>query len=304
MQLSILIPTYKREQVLLDTIHSLFKQKTFIKEILVLDQTPKHLDGTEKQLRLWFQEGLINWLHIDKPLIPRVLNIGLLKASSEVVLCLDDDILPSEDLVKRHLEAYEGHGEIWAVVGKIIQPEKKLRYVEGKSYGTWLDFPFDSTERKIVHNVMAGNLSVRRDKAIEIGGFDENFIGVAFRFETEFAERLEAHGGNVLFEPKAVINHLRHKTGGIRSIGAASSKTILPFYAVGAYYYFFRSIKIKSKIRACSKRFIRSVCTRHHLYNPWWIPVTLIAEFIGFLWAIVLFLRGPQLKENSSTTLT
>ena len=37
---------------------------------------------------------------------------------------------------------------------------------------------------------MGGNFSVRRDIALRLGGFDEQFVRVAYNFEAEFAHRL------------------------------------------------------------------------------------------------------------------
>src|SRR5437868_3122650 len=79
--------------------------------------------------------------------------------------------------------------------------------------GACLDFPFNSAIPAQVANVMAGNLSVRREMALAVGGFDENFVGVAYRFETEFCRRLLRAGGRVLFQPAASIHHLRTPTG-------------------------------------------------------------------------------------------
>jgi len=36
---------------------------------------------------------------------------------------------------------------------------------------------------------MGGNFSVKRDLALRLGGFDENFVHVAYRFEAEFCDR-------------------------------------------------------------------------------------------------------------------
>ena len=40
---------------------------------------------------------------------------------------------------------------------------------------------------------------------------------------------------------------------------------------------------------------LRAVRTRHHLRRPWWIPLTLAAEFGGFVWALGLRFRDQKL---------
>ena len=51
---------------------------------------------------------------------------------------------------------------------------------------------------------MAGNFSIRRDLALQIGGFDEQFVRVAYNFEAEFAYRWRNAGHRIYFEPTAV----------------------------------------------------------------------------------------------------
>lgn len=289
--ISIVIPTYNREQVLIETIESLLIQEKLIEEILIIDQTNKHSDDVDWKLRSWNGCGRIKWIRLQKPSIPAAMNRGLVEASSDIVLFLDDDIIPDDRLVRAHLDVYSTIEDIVAVVGKIVQPEDKM---------VWSGFCFDSDIACYVKNVMAGNLSVNREKAIAIGGFDENFIGAAFNFETEFAERLILSNGNIRYEPKAGIKHLRTRTGGVRAHGDFS-KTILPLHSVGAYYYFLRSpnLNIPEKTTRCVTRITRSIYTKHHLKNPWYIPATIIAEFSGFLYAIFLFLKGAKLIKNN-----
>ncbi|MFU8781177.1 MAG: glycosyltransferase family A protein [Kiritimatiellia bacterium] len=51
------------------------------------------------------------------------MNRGLREATGDIVLFLDDDIIPHEHLVAGHRQAYVGHPEAWAVVGQVRQWE-------------------------------------------------------------------------------------------------------------------------------------------------------------------------------------
>jgi len=51
--ISIVIPTYRREQVLVDTLHALLRQEPPADEILVVDQTERHEPATADQLAAW-----------------------------------------------------------------------------------------------------------------------------------------------------------------------------------------------------------------------------------------------------------
>src|SRR6185369_12123650 len=110
----------------------------------------------------------------------------------------------------------------------------------------------------------------RREDALALGGFDENFVRVAYNFEREFADRWRAAGGTIQFTPEAAIRHLKAAAGGTRSFGEHLT-TAFPAHSVGAYYFLLRSPLAKHRLRAFAARLVRSVVTRHHLRRPWWI---------------------------------
>jgi GT2 family glycosyltransferase len=285
---SVVIPTYQRERVLLDTLGYLLALATKPAEIVVVDQTVCHLDDTDGELKRLQEEGLIRWIRLTKPSIPRAMNTGLEQALCEVVLFLDDDIVPSEGLIRVHQDAHSS-GEHDIVVGQVLQPGERPMEAGG-SFGP---FRFNSNLRQVVPGVMAGNLSVRRSKALSLGGFDENFVRAAYCFETEFADRARQAGEHILFEPAASIRHLKATEGGTRVWGE-HLRTIRPGHSVGAFYYLLRSPRVGNRMLGLLYRPLRAIRTKHHLQRPWWIPVTLIAEMLGLLWAVGLFLRGPR----------
>ena len=146
----------------------------------------------------------------------------------------------------------------------------------------------------MVEKFIGCNFSVKKNIALKLGGFAENFVHVAYRFESEFAERALEAGEKILFVPDASIRHLKETNGGTRSYGE-HLRTATPSHSVGAYYYFLRSRRRKQFILNILRRLMLSVKTKHHLRNPFWIPITLVSEFLGIAWAIMLFMRGQRL---------
>jgi GT2 family glycosyltransferase len=161
------------------------------------------------------------------------------------------------------------------------------------SSASWDARQFASTESRDVEGFMGGNFSVRRRRALALGGFDENFVRVAYHFEREFADRWRARGGVIHFCPDAAIRHLKAALGGTRTFGDHLT-TVSPAHSVGAYYYLLRSPLASNRARDFFTRPIRSVMTRHHLRRPWWIPFTLVSELMGMFWALALYARGPR----------
>jgi GT2 family glycosyltransferase len=305
LTLSVVIATYRRESVLVDTIGYLLdiahKTPGFL-ELLVIDQTPRHEAEIESRLSEWHQKGAIQWVRLEKPDLVRAMNLGLLRSRGMIVLFLDDDILPDPELLKRHLEVYGERPGAWAVVGQILQPGEKPEEIPFTPHGgplsRYLDFPFWRNAGLYIEHAMAGNLSVRRERALAIGGFDENFTPpVAYRFETEFAKRLVDFGGKIWFEPGASIRHLRASSGGTRSLGGHLT-SISPRHGVGDYYYALRRGQGGERLGYIATRPFREVGTRFHLRHPWWIPVKFIGEILAIFQAVFLFCRGPRFTGN------
>ena len=286
LPISIVVPTFGREAVLLDTIAMLLNQSYCAAEILIVDQTPIHEPETSQQLSTWHENGEIKWIRRSEPSIPKAMNDGLRQATQPVVLFLDDDITASDQLVAEHANAHMNAPKIQAFVGQVLQPGETPQTVsyQGVRTGLWadLEFPFYSNQPTAISNVMAGNLSVKRTFALEIGGFDENFTGVAYRFETEFARRLISNGGQIEFLPDASINHLRAVRGGTRSSGSHLTSAD-PKYGTGDYYFAFLCGCGLESYRYSFYRLYREVRTRFHLTHPWWIPVKLLGEMRAFV---------------------
>ena len=289
-KVSIAIPTYHRGEVLLRCLERLGVDCGAI-EILLVDQTPEHPETIARRLAAWDDAGRVRWLRRDKPSIPAAMNAALAAAEGEVVLFLDDDILPATGLAAAHAANY-GDPEVVGVVGQVIQPWQEPSDLPRPPprTGIWadLDFPFHSLRPAIVRNVMAGNLSVRRAAALEVGGFDENFLGAAYRFETEFCRRLIRAGGKIVFDPKASIRHLKLETGGTRIFGDGVTTSRIE-HAVGGYYFALLEGSGFERICYILERLYRTTATRHFMRKPWRIPTHLICHLRGWQLARTLY---------------
>ena len=287
LHVTVAIPTYRREQVLLDTLDYLLALRPGAAEILVLDQTELHEAGTLDRLGALNDAGHIRWLRLATPSIPQAMNRGLLEAHQDIVLFLDDDIRPEADLVAAHHAAHQQHPDV-LVAGRVIQP-----WEEGRDFSADSKFHFACMKPFWIDEFMGGNFSVRRETALALGGFDENFVRVAYRFEAEFAHRFRASGRRIRFEPDACLHHLKDAGGGTRTYGEHLT-TCKPDHAVGAYYHALRTNSRGRWLGFFLVRPIRAVATRYHLSHPWRIPLTLLGEFRGMWWALRLFLNGPR----------
>ncbi|AIE74689.1 MULTISPECIES: glycosyltransferase family 2 protein [unclassified Synechocystis] len=284
MKLSVIIPTYQRSQVLLDSIHALTELLTPESELLIVDQTPQHPVEVERQLQELDMQKKIRWLKLPEPSIPVAMNRGLQEAKGKIVLFLDDDIIPDRQLLTAHIQAQQIAD---LVAGQVLQPREKSEPLQPGE-----PFRFNSTSPEQIREFMGGNFSIKRNLAIALGGFDQNFVGAAYRYEAEFAHRYCQKYGLIAYEPQARIHHLRAERGGTRSYGH-HLRTAQPAHTFGAYYYLLKS-KPPGWLRQLLWRPLRSIRTKHHFTHPWWIIPSLLAEVRGFVKALGKVQQGPD----------
>lgn len=287
--LSIVIVTFNRSQVLCETLTYLYSCQGFDEfdiEILIVDQTAEHAQSAQMKLETWEQNNQLRWIKLDEPHLSRAMNIGLVEASSNLILYVDDDIIPQPDLLLQHINTHRAKPDLSVVIGQVLQPGQSAVDIDYQTkFGKLkkdLDFPFNSTRGRFIENAIACNMSLKREDALAQGGFDEQFIPpVAARFETEFAKRLVARRHQIWFEPKASIKHLASPAGGTRALGSHLNSA-QGFYGFGDYYYALRHGQGVDLFLYCLKRFFREVRTRYHLRHPWAIPVKWLGELRAF----------------------
>lgn len=281
--ITIAIPTFNRQQIAVETIVRLLP---FGSPIVVVDQTPAAYEPLASlPIRL---------IRLPEPSIPLAMNVAVDAAATDTILFLDDDVVPSPALVTAHADAHRRR-DIWAVVGQILQPGQRAEHVDQPDDD--LQFRFNADEGRFVANVMAGNLSVSRKRFMELGGFDENFVGAAYRFESDFALRVVAAGGKIWFEPRASIDHLQLATGGLRSFGDHRTSAS-PFHSAGDYY--FALMHRPPLWRYALRRMRANVITRFHAAHPWTIPPKLLGELRGLFLARRLYRGGRRLGMFTS----
>ncbi|HEX7808515.1 MAG TPA: glycosyltransferase [Thermoanaerobaculia bacterium] len=284
--LTIAIPTYGRGAVLCETIAMLIALDPPADEIVIVDQTPSYPPDIEARLNGYAAGGAIRLLRLDQPSIPRAMNTALAEARQPYVLFLDDDIIPDAKLVAAHTHAIQQTGAT-AIVGQVLQPGESPEHFDDETLRRGfirdLEFRFNHDAPAYVQNVMAGNLCVNRERALAIGGFDERYTAVAYRFETDFALRLIAAGGRIRYEPAASIRHLKSPGGGVRMWGDHRTSPS-PAHSIGDYTFARRHVP--NFWRYVALRLRKNVLTRFHLTHPWTVPGKVVGEARGLIGAL------------------
>ena len=154
--LTIAIPTYCREDVLLETVHHLICLNVPSSEILVLDQSASHLPQVQSELSRLDAVGQIRLIKLNQPSIPRAMNCGLVEARHDLVLFVDDDIIPEATLIRAHLGAH-AHSQGRIVAGRVIQP-----WQEGLDFSRDGSFHLASLQSCEIDDFIGANFSLDR----------------------------------------------------------------------------------------------------------------------------------------------
>ena len=219
---SIIVPTYQREKVLCETIQYLLELSYPQYELLVIDQTRDHEPLTEQFIRncqARFPDRFL-WHFVSKANLPHARNIGARLAKGKYLLYCDDDIIPPENLIELHMENLREPG-IGAATGGVYverkkhppQPRPCVILPNGRLNDYW-DY---EVPKGTADSLRGGNMSMERQLAIDVGLFDEGYIGRANGEETDFSLRILRRGYQIAYDPDAAVVHLGHPTGGSRA---------------------------------------------------------------------------------------
>lgn len=188
-------------------------------EVVVVDQTPEHYPDVQAKLEAWHAGGRIKWVRQSTPNLPMARNRAIHESSSDVIIFIDDDVVLVPGFVGHHRENYRDP-DVVAVAGGTVQPHGWAMLSRSRPWPLELDYLYirlDRTERaERVGAFLGANHSVRRSAIEAIGGYDENYIGWAFREDADAALRLLAEGGRIVFDPLARLTHLAAPAGGCR----------------------------------------------------------------------------------------
>ena len=241
---SLIIPTYGREEALRDTLKDAIAQDYADFEILVVDQTPRHETATEELLTELSNINKIKWFRLDWASLPGARNYGVRHSTGEIIIFIDDDVQLTHNYITSHVKNFQGHIEIGAVAGRVFD---RMKLADSGDNLVIEDLPPEAMDPGIawyhidlVHTVKPQqvisargcNMSYRRDIFTEHNiWFDERFRGSAVREESDFCLRLRSHTGyQIWYDPEANLVHLGEETGGCHDIATRSLQYQITFY--------------------------------------------------------------------------
>ena len=239
LKTELVIPSYNRIDILLNTLRSV---RILYPDLKVCIGLQGH-KPTEQE-----DEALMMFRHLrlemfDEPCTTRTLNHCIQSSDADIVLILDDDAIPHFGWLEAHMHAFTQDLQLAYTSGRIIEFSKgRSAFSEyTRIHAEWLFGIFLGAEKKIngriigwinklglilsnydrpgicmINSPREGNMGIRREIFLTMGGFNTNFKGNAWGFGAEYGLRLARTRRFGRYIGDAIVIHYEVTTGGSR----------------------------------------------------------------------------------------
>lgn len=203
--ISVIIPTADREQMLRRAVDSVLKQSVLPSKIVVVD------NGVD-EVKIQFDDPRVVIIRT----LPRLgcgkpRNIGAHSCDSKLIAFLDDDDRWEPEFIENTINTFNGTNAD-VVVGKLRRQD-----IDGnlRDYKLFPESP-DMQRKVFFSNPGFGgtNITMKKEVFIEVGGFDERMPASVDR---DLAARLIISGKHIVCEPKAIAVLCDHKGVRVRT---------------------------------------------------------------------------------------
>jgi GT2 family glycosyltransferase len=225
---SIVIPFRDQPELLDKCLTSVFEHTRWPGlEVIAIDNNSV-LDTTRALIEKWpEQDARVRFLEYPHPFnFSGICNFGAKHATGQFIVLLNNDVeLTSSNWVESLL-AYAQQPGVGAVGAKLLYPDQSIQHagiVVGIDGGAGHPFKFFPSSHKgyimrldLVHNVSAVTaalLMVERNKYLQVGGFDEAELAVAYN-DVDFCLKLVSAGYRNVFTPYCTAIHRESSSRG------------------------------------------------------------------------------------------
>lgn len=210
-ELSVIIPTRDRVEVLTETLERLIVQETVLPfEVVVVDDGSTDATVATVRSRAAHSPVPVSVLE-EGPRGPAAArNAGIAAARGTVCLFIGDDTWPRADLVERHGCLHRRRPEAQAALLGHVHwaPESRPSpFMDWLNSGVQFDFAQINDHENVRGSCFyTANVSAKRSFLMGSGGFDEGFPHAAFE-DIELGLRLDRAGMRLVYDSAAVVEH-------------------------------------------------------------------------------------------------
>ncbi|GAB4356890.1 MAG: hypothetical protein Fur0042_26240 [Cyanophyceae cyanobacterium] len=276
LSVSLIVPTYGREEPLCDTLQDAIAQDYPHLEILVVDQNAQHRPEVQAQLDHLAETGKIHLHRVPWASLPGARNYAARRATGDILIFIDDDVRMEPGFVAAHVRNYADRA-IGAVAGRVFdrmkltqsctQDLEEFDYMPPEALDpaiAWYHLDLVRARQPQPTLTARGcNMSFRREIFHNNGiWFDERYRGSAVREESDFCLRIRKTGLKIWYDPEAHLVHLGEETGGCHDVSTRSMAYQVTFY----HNHFWLGLKNLTPIQCL--RFFAKLFDCHVLGHP------------------------------------
>jgi GT2 family glycosyltransferase len=230
MDVSVVVPTFNRRELVIRTLTSLFAQNVSPSNFEVIVVVDGATDGTADALKVLRPECKFRVIEQENRGLAGARNTGFRAAGAPLVIFLDDDMDCDAGLIAAHITEHHNFDSV-VVFGALFTtpdspPSLALECFHREigafhvNHAQYPDTPWDITQ------CVFSNTSLSKQMLIEVGGFDEEF---RMREDLELGIRLDEAGVRFRYAPHAIAYQHYEKTSAdlIRDAEAFAQSDVL-----------------------------------------------------------------------------
>lgn len=203
------VPTHNRRDRIERCIDALLRDPAATEVVVVVDGTN---DGTIELLRARAErDPRIVPVYIEHGGLQAARQAGAERATGEVILSVDDDVLAAPDLVTGHARHHRGTSGL-VVLGYMpnVVPSKRSpggfpAYLYAENY-EWATREWERDPAQILRMFWGGNTSLRRDDALRVG-YVSPTGALPYGEDRDFGLRLHRAGITARFDRSLLAHH-------------------------------------------------------------------------------------------------
>ncbi|TAM75207.1 glycosyltransferase family 2 protein [bacterium] len=231
MDLTVQLSTYNRAHLLGRVLEALFAQDYDPQRYEIVLINDGSSDGTHDLIERLRPQAPCRFdvVHQENVGLAKGRNIGIARATGEIILFIDDDILSTPVLVREHMAMHAEHPRA-IVRGAVLNVE---------SFDE-LPPPIWTIKNYSGNYFWTSNVSLPRALLDEVGLFNESFSEYGWE-DLEIGLRLRHAGVPSLFNPRAVVYHHKprptaHDIAGMVRQARAQARTARQFRALNSHW--------------------------------------------------------------------
>ncbi|MEW6001825.1 MAG: glycosyltransferase family 2 protein [Nitrospirota bacterium] len=293
MNLSVIIPTKNRKGLLLECIRSIMEQTHLPEELIIVDQSEESEERLLRNNVTWEHVKFIYIWDINISGLTAARNTGISKASGDVILFLDDDVVLEADYIVTILDIYrkDFSKEIGGVGGLITNFNFTSFWGNLSKVicrGPWknhYDFWYRKGEGLLSTHFLSGcNMSYRKE-VLDRFKFDERLTGICMGEDRFFSYQVSKY-----FKLYMVAGaKLQHKVSPV----SRNKERNLRSLSIYSNYYFYKNY--------VDKTFYNIFCYSLNMFGNAFISLLSgnKERIIGTYSALAKIIMGKYLLSNS-----